>query len=65
MNRDTGDVTAPRSSPSRQQNESDEINDKYFSNFDIFETEQSVLFEYEISKQSTSVKGRLKKHISF
>ena len=43
-NRDTGDVTVPRSSPSRQQNDSDEINDKYLSNFDIFETEQSVFF---------------------
>jgi hypothetical protein len=43
-NRDTGDVTAPRSSSSRQQYDSDEINDKYFPNFDIFETEQSVFF---------------------
>ena len=43
-NRDTGDVTAPRSSSSRQQYDSDEINDKYFPNFDIFETEQSVCF---------------------
>jgi hypothetical protein len=43
-NRDYGDVTAPRSSSSRQQNESDEIIDKYLSNFDIFETEQSVFF---------------------
>lgn len=62
--RDIGDVTAPRSSPSRQKNDSDKINDKYFSNLFFFYIEQSVLFEYEISKQSTSLKGRLNKYIS-
>ena len=64
-NRDTGEATAPRSSSSRQQNDSDEINDKYLSNFDIFETEQSVFFNMKFQNNLQVLKVDLKNIFQF